>query len=87
MQISVFPAALRVISKETAVKFYNCIKHVTLIPLDADYSIRVEPGCHISLVSCEDVRTGAAVFVPSMYDPDGTLAYRYRKHINFWLSK
>ena len=87
MQISVFPAKLRVTSKETAVQFYNCVKHVILMPVDADYYIRVEPGCLISLVSCEDVRNGAAVFVPNMHDPDGTLAYRYRKHINAWLSR
>ena len=87
MQISVFPAALRITSKETAIQFYKCVKHVLLIPVDADYYVRVEPNYCISLVSCEDVRNGAAVFVPSLHDPDGTIAYRYRKHINAWLSR
>ena len=87
MQISVFPAVLRVTSKEKALKFYSCVKHCILVPADDDFYVRVEPGNLISLVSKADVQSGAATFVPALCDDNGDIAYRYRKYINAWLAR
>lgn len=85
MGISVFRANLRVTSKATALEFYNCVKHVILLPVDDEFFVRVEPNRCISLVSKADIKSGAAVFVPSMRDDTGEIAYRHRKYINAFL--
>ena len=85
MQISVFPASLRVTSREKALEFYACIKHCVLIPFKDGMKIRVEPNCLIGFVSNEDLEKGIAMFVPNFSDEDGKIAYENRKYINAWL--
>ena len=85
MQISVFPASLRVTSREKALEFYGCIKHCVLIPYSEDMVIRVEPNRLIGFVSKEDLQKGVAMFVPNLSDEDGKIAYENRKYINAWL--
>lgn len=87
MEISVFPGSLRVTSKADALEFYGCIKSVVLIPADGDVLIRVEPGNCISRVTRSDVRSGQAVWTPSLHDPYGAICYKWRKYINAWLSR
>ena len=84
--LNVFPCDLRITSKETAVRFYKCIKSGILIPINyrRDY-LRVEPDNCISVVSKVDVVNGNAWMIPSIQDLDGTIAYRYRKVINAYL--
>ena len=85
MQISVFPASLRVDSKANALRFYDCVKHIILIETEPGWRLRIEPGNLISEVSLHDIRTGVATFVPNLRDDDGSIAYRYRKYINAYL--
>jgi hypothetical protein len=82
-----FRANLKIISKETALEFYKGVKSVILIPFSEDQKIRIEPDQHFSLIPTESVRDGSAVFIPSLYDEDGMIAYCYRKYINSWLEK
>ena len=82
----IFRSDLRVTSKSSALEFYKGVKSVILIPFDKKDSLRIEPGRHISLVSNASIRNGSAPFVPALYDEDGTLAYRNRKHINAYLN-
>ena len=82
----VFKADLRVTSKTKALEFYKGVKHVILIPVDQEDSLRIEPGQHISIVPNKSIRNGSAPFVPSFYDEDGSLAYRNRKYINAYLN-
>lgn len=85
MQISVFPAALRIDSKANALRFYDCVKHTILIEMESGWRLRIEPGNLISPISLHDIRTGVATFVPNLRDDDGSIAYRYRKYINAFL--
>ncbi len=84
--VGVFKADLRITSKAKALEFYKGVKHVILIPYDKDTYIRVEPGCHISLVGKKDLNAGTAPFVPAWRDEDGSRAYELRKYINAYLS-
>lgn len=87
MIITVYPANLRVRSKADALKFYGCIKHCITIPYMDDMVIRVEPNNLIGIVSKSDIRNGIAWAVPNFKDEDGSIAYRYRKYINAWLTR
>ena len=82
----VFKSNLRVTSKATALEFYKGVKSVILIPMDQKDTLRVEPGQCISLVPKDVIRGGSALFIPSLYDEDGALAYRNRKYINAYLN-
>lgn len=81
----VFRRDLRIVSKESAKEFYKGVKSVILISFSKSLQIRVEPGQHISLIPVESVKNGSAMFVPSYFDEDGALAYRYRRFINNYL--
>ena len=83
----VFKADLRIVSKETALEFYKGVKSVILIPFSEEQKIRVEPGQHISIITTASIYDGSAVFTPSLYDEDGTIAYHYRKYINQYLEE
>ena len=91
MELSVFKGDLQITSREKALEFYRSVKCVHLIP--AGYSmgvqifIRVEPGNHISRITSDEVVSGAACFVPALYDPYGNIAYKWRKYINAWLRR
>lgn len=95
MELSVFKTDLQITSREKALEFYKCVKCVHLIPAgfvrDGERTIRcyirVEPGNHISRITSEDRERGIAWAVPSLYDPHGNIAYRWRKHINAWLRR
>ena len=86
MVVNMFRADLRVTSKAKALEFYKGIKGVTLIPYYDELFIRVEPNHCISVVTKSEIKGGTAAFVPSMRDDTGAIAYRYRKHINAYLS-
>lgn len=83
----IFRSDLQITSKETALEFYNGVRNVILIRERGDLYLRIEPGNHISHVTREEVDTGAAAFVPAMYDPYGNIAYRHRKYINQYLRR
>lgn len=93
MELSVFRSDLQITSRDKAVEFHKCIKCTHLIPAgryeDTDgvirIFIRVEPGFHISRITSLDIERGIAWAVPSLYDPYGNIAYRWRKYINAWL--
>ena len=93
MELSVFKRDLQITSREKALEFLKCVKCVHLIPAGLIHEgdrnvrifIRVEPGCHISRITSEDLERGIAWGVPSLYDPYGNIAYKWRKHINAWL--
>jgi len=82
----VFRNGLRITSKEKALEFYNGVKSVILIQYGRNHRLRIEPGQLISLVSVESINNDTALLTPSLYDEDGTLAYKYRKHINAYLA-
>lgn len=95
MELSVFKSNLQITSREKALEFHKCVKCIHLIPAgivrDGDRNIRVfirvEPGYHISRITSEDLEKGIAWAVPSLYDPHGAIAYRWRKYINAWLRR
>ena len=79
--------SLVVKDKATAQEFYKGIKACILIPCEEDTLIRVEPDNLIGFISKDDIKTGAATFIPNFYDEDGSIAYKYRKYINAYLRK
>ena len=87
MQISVFPASLRITSKKSALDFYKCVKHCFTIPYNEDYVLRIEPDNCFTVISKQSIWKSEAWMIPSFRDTDGTLAYNYRKYINAWLSR
>lgn len=93
MELSVFRSDLQITSREKALEFLKCIKCVHLIPAGRYpvgdrfvlVFIRVEPGNHISRITSDELEKGIAWATPSMYDPYGNIAYKWRKYINAWL--
>lgn len=95
MEISVFKGDLQITSREKALEFYRSVKCVHLIPAGeiqegdriVEVYIRVEPGCHISRITSDEIKQGIAWATPSLYDPYGNIAYRWRRPINAWLRR
>lgn len=95
MELSVFKSDLQITSREKALEFLRCVKCVHLIPAgfvrDGERAIRifirVEPGYHISKITSDEVEQGIAWATPSLYDPYGNIAYKWRKYINAWLRR
>lgn len=85
MELSLWRSDLQITSRETALEFYRCIRQVHLIPFDREVYIRIEPGNHISKIPRSCISDGTALFYPSLYDPYGNIAYKWRKYINAWL--
>lgn len=81
----VFKKGLTVVSKETALEFYKGVKSVILIPFSEAAYIRIEPHQLFSILPAYCVRRGLAPFEPSIFDEDGSLAYKYRRSINQYL--
>lgn len=76
---------MQITCREKALEFYKGIHRATLIPVDQETFIRVEPDNHISRIPRSSLADGTAPFYPALYDPYGNIAYKWRKHINAWL--
>lgn len=88
MTITMFHrASLRITSKATALEFYEGVRDTACIPCEGEWLIRVEPGNLIGFITKEDLRAGRAWATPNLHDPDGAIAYRYRKYINAYLNR
>lgn len=83
----VLPAGLRIRSKKDAMTFYKGVKSCILIPFTDEADIRIEPGNHFSFLQKDNIRRGMAWAIPSYCDPEGQLAYMYRKYINAYLKE
>lgn len=78
---------LVITSKETALEFYNGVKSCILIPYTEKSVIRIEPNNQFSIISKTAISSGTAWMIPSVYDDDGSIAYRHRKYINAYLRR